>query len=121
MSYIPDCREDGYYNVDRLEEGDKREVKGYDWCAEEVVDNFFSNDMGGLCDPETYLGHLLSEKLPEEMRESYEMEFSFGDREPEERVVETYADLIRSRLLDWMESSRDEMIVSMIDSYEEEE
>lgn len=121
MSYIPDCRTDEVYNFKNLTDKDKEFVNGFDWCLEMAVDNFFDNDMFDLADKETYLGHLLCEELPEEMQDEYEIEYSFGDRKSETRVIKTYADLIRSKILDWVEMERDELITSMIDGYPESE
>ena len=70
---------------------------------------YFNND--------SYLMHLLNEKLPEDMQEDIEIEHTFGDKGTEIRKVETYKDLLRSRLNDWIESARDKMITSMIDRY----
>lgn len=118
---LPDCRTDDYYSVENLDEQDRAELNGFDWCAEEVVDRFFDNDMFDLADPETYLGHVLCEEVPELMRERYRMNHAFGDRQPEEREVITYADLIRMKLLEWIESDRNEMIVSMIEAKESDD
>ena len=49
------------------------------------------------------------------------MEHTFDDRADEERTVETYADLIRFELLRWIETERNELITSMIDSMSDEE
>ena len=73
---MPDCRTDDYYSVENLDEQDRAELNGFDWCAEEVVDNFFNNDMFDLADPETYLGHVLCEEVPELMRERYRMDLT---------------------------------------------
>ena len=113
---IPDCRHDKYYNEDFLPYTGKSEVTGYDWCAEEVVDSFFDN-LGMYFNNDSYLMHLLNEKLPEDMQEDIEIEHTFGDKGTEIRKVETYKDLLRSRLNDWIESARDKMITSMIDRY----
>lgn len=124
MSHIPNCRTDENYNEKFLNEKDSEFVKGYDWCVEMAVDNFFANNMFDLQNEDSYLGHLLNEKLPESMQEEYEVEFRFAgcsDRETETRKIETYADLIRSKILDWIEMERDELITSMIDNMSEEE
>ena len=122
MSYIPNCREDKYYNQKYLNEKDRTEIIGYDWCTEEVVDNFFDN-IEDMFERDSYIGHVLNEELSEDEREEYDMIVSFGVKEPKEvhRKCETYADLIRLRLLEWIESNRDEMIVSMIDNMSDEE
>lgn len=43
MSYIPDCRTDKAYNERYLNADDAEFVRGYDWCAERVVENAFDN------------------------------------------------------------------------------
>lgn len=116
MSYIPDCRKDESYNQKYLNEKNKREIKGYDWCAEEVVDTFFDN-------LDTYIDEdllkILESELPEEYREEYEWVREYG--EPEKRTVITLADLIRSKIQEFIEEERDELIVSMLDSMDEAE
>ena len=124
MSYIPDCRHDENYNEKFLNDKDKEFIRGFDWCVEMAVDNFFANEMFDLQSDDSYLGHILNEKLPESMQEEYEIELEFagtGDKETETRKVETYADLIRSKILEWIENERDELITSMIDNMSEEE
>lgn len=118
---MPDCRTDANYNQRYLKEEDAQFVRGYDWCAETVVDNFFDN-LEMLQDD--YLMKILNEKLPEHHEAygtTYEWECCFAEEEPEERKIETYGDYFRSKLLDWMESDRDELIVSLIDDMTEEE
>jgi hypothetical protein len=119
---IPDCRTDEYYNQKYLNANDKAELVGYDWCAEEVVDNFFNN-IEDAFERDSYFGHALYEKIPEDMQEEYDMIFSFGKEAPteEHRKCETYADLFRMQLLEWIENERDEMITSMIDNMNDEE
>ena len=118
---MPDCRNDEVYNAKNLTKTDKEFVDGYDWATEQVVDNFFDNNMSELEDEETYLGHILCEELPKNLQEEYEMEFAFGNRENEVRQTKTYADLIRFKLLEWLEMGRNELITSMIDSYGDDE
>lgn len=119
MSYIPDCRRDECYNQKFLSGDDKEFVRGFDWCAEEAVDNFFDNNYD--YDTGEYLAHILTQKVPECLREHYTMEYTFGDRPDEERTIETYADLIRFELLHWIEMQRNELITSMLDSMSDEE
>lgn len=118
---MPDCRNDEVYNVKNLKKADKEFIDGYDWATEMEVDNFFDNNMGELEDEETYLGRILCEELPKSLQEEYEMEFTFGDRESETRQTKTYADLIRFKILEWLEMGRNELITSMIDSYGDDE
>lgn len=122
MTYIPDCRTDEYYNEKYLNKYDKEFVRGYDWCDEMAVDNFFDN-LDVYFDSDSYIMHLLNEKLPKEMREEYEVERTYteDDNKIEKRKVKTYADLLRSRILDYIEMERDELITSLIDNMDEEE
>ena len=121
MSYIPDCREDDYYNFDKLNDADQEFVRGFDWCTEMAADNFFDNFLFG--DEDSYLGHILSQDMPEDMQGEYTIERTFVAPNETERTeirqVKTYLDLIRSEMLDWIESCRDELITGIIDGYEE--
>lgn len=49
-----------------------------------------------------------------------EYEYMFGDGTTEKRKIKTYADLIRSKILDWIEMERDQLITSMIDAMGDE-
>lgn len=120
MSYIPDCRTDEVYNEKFLKGNDKEYVAGFDYCVEMAVDNFFDNLDIPFSD-ESHIAHMLSEEVPESMRETYTVEFAFKDEEPQERTVKTYADLLRMKLIDWIECERNEIIVSMIDSQASED
>lgn len=125
MSYIPDCRSDETYNQKYLGKLDKEFVRGFDWCAENAVDNLFNN-LDVYFDDDSYIMHSLSKELPESLKEEYEFVYTFpfrmGDTEKtEKRQVRTYGDLFRSKLLDWMESERDQLITSMIDNMDEDE
>ena len=119
MSYIPDCRRDEYYNQKFLSGDNKAFIDGFDWCAENAVDNFFSNNYD--YDDGTEIAHFLNQKVPECLREKYVMEYTFGNRPDEERTVENYSDLIRAELLAWIESERNTMITGMIDDMSDEE
>lgn len=120
MTYIPDCRNDENYNEKYLNEKDAEFVKGYDWCAEEVADNFFNN-INVYFEDDSHLMHILNEEMPESMQYEEDVEYRFGQREKETRKVKTYLDMLRSKLQDWIESERDELIVSMIDNMDDEE
>ena len=116
--FIADTREDDTYNQKYLNHNDKEYIKGYDYCTENVVDNFFDN----LEDLDSdYLLNILNQKVPEDMRERYTMLFSTPDEREEDRVIVTYADYLRYMLLHRIEIERDEMIVSMIDNMDEDE
>ena len=122
MSYIPDCRNDENYNEKYLNNFDKEFVRGYDWCVEMSVDNFFDN-LDIYFGDDSHIMHLLNEELPENMREEYEIERTFADENArvEKRDVKTYVDLFRSKILDYIEMERDELITSMIDNMDEQE
>lgn len=122
MSYFPDCRSDEYYNQKYLTGDDEKIIRGFDWCVEQVVDNFFDNF--DVVDSD-YLDLALERQVPEDLRAEYEMEdtfhpFSEGSR-PEHRKVETYLDYLRYRLLCWIESHRNELITAFLDEMDEEE
>ena len=119
---LPNCREDAYYNEDFLDERDKEFVKGFDYATETACDNFFDNHYNISSDrSNVYLDITLTKKVPEYMQGEYEMQFTFGDRESETRTIETYADYIRFKILEWIEQQRDELITSMIDSMDKKE
>lgn len=121
MSYIPDCRTDENYNQKYLNQKDKQILNGFDWAIEMAVDNFFNN-LELLEDG--YLEHILNDNVakgPEGQQEEYKMEFTFGGREPETRKVDTFADLLRFKILEFCEMERDELITSMIDGMDESE
>lgn len=113
MSYFPDCREDMTYNQDFLKATDKQFVRGYDWCSEEAVDNFFDN-LDVYMEDSDPLYVMLQELLPEDETDEYEVERTFGGA-VEHRTVETYGDKLRAAMMDWLESRRNEMITAMID------
>ena len=128
--YLPNVREEklengeenGYFEGN-LNEKDSEFIRGFDWCAEMSVTNFFDN-LFDIFPQESFLGHTLAERLPEYMKNEYEVTYRFPENEPDSKkkrkiVVETYADLLREELLNWIESDRDESIVSMLDNCEE--
>lgn len=117
MSYIPDCREDEEYNYKKLGELDKEFVRGYDWCNEIGTDNFFDN-IEDVFDTDSFLMHTLNTELPEKMKDEYEIELSFIGK-TETRQVETYGDLLRFKLLEYIENQRNELIVGMIEGEEQ--
>lgn len=115
MSYIPDCRTDEFYNEKYLDDKDTLFVRGFDWCAEMAADMFFDNLPSEIED-------LLAAELPESMREEYDVKSDFDTNEtPQHRTVNTWADLMRKAMLDFIESERDELITSMIDGMDEAE
>jgi len=123
MTYIPDCRKDETYNFDNLVKDSQTYVRGYDHCAEDVVDSFFDN-LDVYFDDDSYIMHMLNEKLPESLQDEYEwdeVDIDTGKEVSEKRKVETYADLLRSKLLDWIEDERDTLITALIDSQDDTE
>lgn len=119
MTYIPDCRNDENYNEKYLNEKDHEFLRGFDWCTEMATDNFFDN-IDEYFDEDTYLGHRLYEEVPKYMRTEYEFESEFSD-ETHTRKIRTYGDLLRSKILTWIEMERDELITSMIDNMDRDE
>ena len=91
MSYIPNCREDENYNQKYLTGDDKEFVRGYDWCTEQAVDNFFDNFDSVDSD---YLAAYLEREVPDYMQVEYQMEDSFPhpgyETGLESRRVKTY-------------------------------
>ena len=114
---LPDCRNDAYYNEDFLDETGKLRVSGYDFCTEAAVDSFFDN-MDIYFERDSYIGHILNEKVPESMREEYEVETASG--EDKTRKIRTYGDYLRSCILDYIATNRDELITSLIDDMDED-
>lgn len=99
MSYIPDCREDENYNEKYLNETDKEYIRGYDYAVEEVLETFFSNiDVYDLrVDGEDIdLGLILENH-------------------------ESILNKLKEAMHEHFESSRDEMITSMIDNMDDKE
>lgn len=121
MSYIPDCREDEYYNEKYLNEADKEFIDGYDWAVEMAMDNFFDNNFLKGLDDDTYIGHTMTKELPDSMKDRYTVDYKYGDRGTVEVETETIADYIRAMLMDYVERCRDEMITSMIDGMDDKE
>jgi hypothetical protein len=98
MTYFPDTRTDDTYNQDKLNSINKEFVKGYDWCVIQL-ENFFET----FGESDEYIDHILSEKVSENIAED------FADDD-----VKTYADFLLFKAKNWIESSRDEMIVAML-------
>lgn len=131
MTYIPDCRaktkvdfhgkdtgEPNPYYEGNLNEKNKAEIRGFDWCQEVVASSFFDN-LDTMFGEDSYIMHYLNEELPEDMKDEYEIEYTFGDREDEVIKVETYLDLLQSKMMDWIENHRDELITSMIENQDD--
>lgn len=106
MTCIPDCRAEGPYNQENLSAENKRLTEGFDYCVESAVESFFYNT-DVYFDDDSHLMHVLNEKLPEDLAEEDE--------------VTTYLDLFKTKLLEWIESQRDELITALIDGQGEDE
>lgn len=99
MGFIPDCRKDENYNYQNLKEADKAYIDGYDKAVELLESAFdFSLESDSLLE---YFGSI---KLPESLKQE---------------DCETVKDLLFLFITNHMEMSRDEIITSMIDNYEE--
>lgn len=105
MSLIPDCRTDEAYNEKYLNKEDRTFVNGFDYCTEQAVDGFFYN-LDVYFDDDDKLMELLQAELPED--------------EKQENAT-TYADLLKNKLLEWIESERDELITAMLDDMDDDE
>ena len=92
MSYIPDCRTDTTYNERYLNADDTEFLRGYDWCAERVVENAFDN------------------------LDAWEPDL---DVRPSD--IKKVAEALKPFLLGWIEMNRNELITSMIDNMGAEE
>ena len=106
MTYIPNCRAEGPYSQENLNAENKRMIDGFDHCVENAVETFFYNT-DVYFDDDSHLMHVLKEKLPEDLAEEDE--------------VTTYLDLLKTKLLEWIESQRDELITALIDGQGEDE
>lgn len=123
MTYIPNCREDEDYNEKYLNAMDKEFVRGFDYCLEMAVCNFFDNNFDG-CDT-SYIGTILQQNLPEHMRDRYEIEHKFGVTDEYKRIevveTKTYADWLKSEIIQWVEAHRNDLIVSMLEDMDDDE
>lgn len=120
MSRIPDCRTDEYYNQKYLNEKDSEFIRGFDWCAEMAMDNFFNN-IEDFFSNDSYVMHTLNTEIPEVDHEKYDWSNSFIEEDTEIRVIKTYLDRLRASMIYWVENHRDELITSMIDGMDEDE
>lgn len=101
MTYIPDCRTDRYYNEKYLDAQDREFVRGYDWCTQEEVDNYFFN------------------------MDMYEGDFDIDGEDINLcRFLTNHPKImgaLKKSLLHYIEMGRDELITSMINGMGEEE
>ncbi len=105
MTYIPDCRTDENYNYGKLNSDNQVYVSGFDHCVEDAVKSFFYN-LECYYGADSYFMHLLNEKVPQEV---------LDDAQYDDETIETYGDLFKTHLFDWIEGQRDELITSLID------
>ena len=97
---IPDCRTDEVYNYYTLDDVNKYFIDGYDYCTEHVVDNFFHN-LDIYFNDDSILIDIFNKDMPESMH-------------TQESI--TFGEYLKECLLDYIEISRDEIIVSIIDN-----
>ena len=105
MSRIPDCRTDHFYNYEHLTDEDKCIIDGYDKAVtalESAYDFAIESD--------SLIEHLMNTELPESLKDE---------------DCEYAKNLIYTLMTNYLETTRDEIITSMIDGYvpehEEEE
>lgn len=108
MSLIPDVRNDDTYNDQFLDEKDENFVAGYDTAFEEIITLFADN-------LSTYEGEL-TELCPEGY--TPESDEAFSKREDLYSIVEDNKEILCAIIKDWLEAQRDEIVTSMIDSYD---
>ena len=107
-----DCRTDKDYNQKFLTDQDKIYLKGFDWAVETAFDTAFDN-LDTILDND-YIMHLMEEELPDRLKDEYEWESDFGFNNGT-REVKTYGDYIRMRILEFIESQRNELIIGILD------
>ena len=95
MTYIPDVRTDENYNEKFLNEEDKMFLAGYDWAVEQATN---------MCNNLEVYPELL-----EIMEDNKAV------------IKEGKADILKDALSHWLEADRNELVVSMLDAYEDEE
>lgn len=117
MSMFPDCRNDAYYNEDFLNRDGMNNIMGYDDCVD-AANNFFDN-LDTYFGTDSVMGELLNRKLLHEGEETYIVRGLDGE-DKEEKIM-TYGDILRAKLLAWLEMQRDEIITSMLDAMDEDE
>jgi hypothetical protein len=101
MGFIPDCRKDENYNYNNLKEADKAYINGYDKAAEQLEASYdFAADSDSL------LEKISCMELPDSLK---------GE---DCNVVRDFWLLL---MKNYFEATRDEIITSMIDGYEDED
>lgn len=111
MSFIPDTRNDDYYNEDFLDKISKSCLVGYDFALDQII-----NLIGGNLD-------IYSDDLNELCPEDHEIEEdeAYSKRDDLYEILEDNKEIICAIIKDWMERNRDELVTSMIDGMDDEE
>lgn len=113
-----DMVNDRYTAEEYLKKEDADFLRGYDWCMEMVVDEYF-NWLSTQIESD-YIEKVFSESLPDSLKETYVVKHIF-QKPPlikngvETRNVETYGDFFRLKLLEWIEEKKIHLIDSMLE------
>ena len=97
---LPNCRVDKHYNDQKLKGRNKAFIEGFDWCLKWGVDNMFDN--------------------LDAVKKKFDIE---GEDINLVNILTNHkgiAKALRESIAEYAEESRNDMIVSMIDSSEEE-
>ena len=126
MSTFPDCRYDGSYNVDFLDEKDSEFVKGFDYALETIINLFsanldvFQNELTEtLAEGETCAeDEILSTKsdLYDSIIEYYISIWLHWSS----RIISENNILLSCIIEQWHEMERDMLVTSMIDNMDDE-
>lgn len=122
---IPDCRSDIHYNEDFLNKDDKQYIASFDQCTDtmdsaiEIIktDGFITleDEFEGISET---LATVLGKELPADVKKKLsDLLFPLNYEEK----FETYADVLKYELLQYIELERNELIISMIDGMPEDE
>lgn len=137
MTYIPDVRnkyENKPYQKEKrlnaywqkfLNKSDKEFVAGYDHCIEDVVSNLFNN-------LDVYENELNRAWFADDDDREYDFDYDFinDEKDFDEMTDEELSEIgrfnrvlkvMKKIVLHWTEMERDQLVVSMIDSMDEEE
>lgn len=107
---LPDCRNDETYNERFLEDRDEQYVSGFDTAVDSIITLFadnldvYENELTELC-PEGY---------------TPEYDECFAKRKDLYNIVVENKEILCAIIKDWLESERNEIITSCIDSMEDE-
>lgn len=110
MSTFPDCRYDGSYNVDFLDEKDSEFVKGFDYALETII-NLFSANLD-------VFQNELTETLAE--GETCAEDEVFSTRSDLYDIISENNILLGCIIEQWHEMERDMLVTSMIDNMDDE-